>query len=582
MKKNITLFICSFFVFQFSFSQLNTKNQTRSFNNIHKESIFIHYNSSLYLTGEYIYFKIYCLNANNNKLSNLSKVAYLDIVNEEMQTVYSVKVKLENGVGFDDYLVNTKLKSGNYKLIAYTNWMKNNNVSKAFFESNITIINPYTQNQKGLTISQNNDSLLIAPKNELKNNITIKSKIIDLQTNKKTFNSREKVKLRIKALVENNSFGSYSLSVKKVDSISNSKTKDFIISKIQKANTSENLTKPLYYPEIRGELFFGKIIRKDESEDIKNKKILISTYNNASYFNVSTTNVNGEFNFSLKNNIDNNINFQILNENNDNFDIVILPNNNVIKKELAFEKYILNPKLEKKIIERSVYNQINNSFNIVKTTNSNSKISNVFYKNADDSYNLDDYTRFKTLKETLLEVVKDLTIRKINSKEHIFKLRRKNNRNSLSYDYIPWVFIDGILIQNHNDIIDYPSKNIKSISLLKDKYLIGTEIVSGIVLMETFNNHFIDNNNLKYSNIKTLSRALPNKNYLFPNYDSIKNDKIPDFRHQLFWKPDILLNKSQLEIMFFTSDILGTYEISIKGVTKQGKLVSTSHIIEVK
>lgn len=65
-------------------------------------------------------------------------------------------------------------------------------------------------------------------------------------------------------------------------------------------------------------------------------------------------------------------------------------------------------------------------------------------------------------------------------------------------------------------------------------------------------------------------------------YDDNKNDRTPDFRYQLLWLPELQLTDTQNKISFYTSDVPGTYEISLEGFTEDGKPIAVTNEFEVK
>ena len=105
------------------YSQRDNNSYIDAYNFTPKENIFVHYNTSLLFAGEYLYYKVYCLNATHNQLSKLSKVAYVELISEDKQKVFRHKISLKNGLGQGDFFISTSIPSGNYKIIAYTQWM---------------------------------------------------------------------------------------------------------------------------------------------------------------------------------------------------------------------------------------------------------------------------------------------------------------------------------------------------------------------------------------------------------------------------------------------------------------------------
>ncbi|MEO8860805.1 MAG: hypothetical protein ABI358_05245 [Ginsengibacter sp.] len=146
------LFISSFFFVSNTRAQDNLNAIQSSLNqyyqNTIEEKIFVHTDKSFYLTGEIAWFKLYVVNAANNKPLNLSKVAYVEILDSNNKAILRAKIALKEGEGNGSFYLPVNLNSGNYKFRAYTNWMKNFDVS-FFFRKNITIVNM----QKGLSAS---------------------------------------------------------------------------------------------------------------------------------------------------------------------------------------------------------------------------------------------------------------------------------------------------------------------------------------------------------------------------------------------------------------------------------------------
>ena len=64
-----------------------------------QEKIYVHTNKTFYLTGEILWFKVYCVNGSNNQLLDISKVAYVDILDYNRKPVMQAKVSLKRGIG---------------------------------------------------------------------------------------------------------------------------------------------------------------------------------------------------------------------------------------------------------------------------------------------------------------------------------------------------------------------------------------------------------------------------------------------------------------------------------------------------
>jgi hypothetical protein len=73
--------------------------------------------------------------------------------------------------------------------------------------------------------------------------------------------------------------------------------------------------------------------------------------------------------------------------------------------------------------------------------------------------------------------------------------------------------------------------------------------------------------------------------FISPAYssDELKNSRIPDFRNTLYWNPSVKSSGTNNKtVEFWTSDGVGSYEVTIQGVNMNGKPVSFRKVITVK
>src|SRR6185437_11600572 len=140
--------LCLFLIFncvKHSFSQniipvVQQQFETYNQNN-YQEKIFLHLDKSVYASGEIIWFKAYVTDAKNNQFSPLSKIGYVEIINADNSPILQAKVDIDSGQGKGSFEIPSSVSTGNYKIRAYTNWMKNFHPD-FYFEEPITIINP--------------------------------------------------------------------------------------------------------------------------------------------------------------------------------------------------------------------------------------------------------------------------------------------------------------------------------------------------------------------------------------------------------------------------------------------------------
>jgi len=105
-----------------------------------QEKIYVHTDKNFYLAGEIIWFKLYYLDAATHQKLDLSKVAYIDILDKAFKPVLQAKVSLTTDGGSGSFYLPLTLNTDNYILRAYTSWMRNSGPS-VFFEKMITVVN---------------------------------------------------------------------------------------------------------------------------------------------------------------------------------------------------------------------------------------------------------------------------------------------------------------------------------------------------------------------------------------------------------------------------------------------------------
>ncbi len=109
-----------------------------------QEKLYLHTDRSFYMSGEIMWFKIYYVDGMMHRPQGLSKVAYVEVLDTANQAIVQGKVALQEGKGSGSFYLPVSVTSGNYKLRAYTSWMKNFSPD-FYFEQPITIVSPFTK-----------------------------------------------------------------------------------------------------------------------------------------------------------------------------------------------------------------------------------------------------------------------------------------------------------------------------------------------------------------------------------------------------------------------------------------------------
>jgi hypothetical protein len=575
----ILLFTC---IINASFSQISIDDASKQVAqgiSIPQESVFISFNSNLLLTGEYFYYSVYCFNNNSKHLSEISKVAYVELIGKDESIIFKHKINLEKGKGYSDFFIPVNVASGNYKLIAYTSLMINTN---AMFVADINIINPYITNKKTyLTSIKSSDTVsgelfenkLIYRENTLKEDKIEDS--VQLSLNSNSFKKREKVSVMVNTEDENiNLKGVYSISVRKKVNFNIPQKKWDEFSNVINGNNFIKISNlsgnKVSLPELRGELYSGIVNSKSNNLPVNNLKIAISIPGDEYVFKIVETNKDGEFFVNLDSfYTGDKMYLQVLGFDKDAYEVKLLNYQSVNKSNLQFNDFKINPLWKEEILEQSIHNQIESAYFKFKPDSLLiNKTEKLFQNRQVEAYNLDDYTRFSTLKETINEIVKNISIKKVDNEEYVFALQALNFGTNTGVK--PLVFIDGIMIQNSTKLLNFNAYDIEKINVYRDRFVFGLEVFQGAIEIKTikgFDDLYLDS----FVNVLEIFKPQIKKKYFYQIYNSETiNSRIPDDRQQLLWIPQFSIIEKQAKYDFYTSDVNGEFEIVLKGFTEDG------------
>lgn len=104
------------------------------------EKLYLHIDKYTYTAGETIWFKAYTTVGIDNLLSNISNIAYVELISPKEEVVSSIRIPILTGLGMGDITLTDTLVEGTYRIRAYTNWMRNDSTIY-FFNENIQVSN---------------------------------------------------------------------------------------------------------------------------------------------------------------------------------------------------------------------------------------------------------------------------------------------------------------------------------------------------------------------------------------------------------------------------------------------------------
>lgn len=133
-----------------------------------QEKLYLHLDKPYYAAGENMMFKGYLVNASTHTPASVSNFIYVELINEKNEIAKRIKVRRQKETFQGCIALASDQPSGNYRLRAYTNWMRNTD-SDFFYERVLQIGNSI----------QPADTTVVVPKEKQKENRKEKAKSDD-------------------------------------------------------------------------------------------------------------------------------------------------------------------------------------------------------------------------------------------------------------------------------------------------------------------------------------------------------------------------------------------------------------------
>lgn len=107
-----------------------------------QEKVHLHLDKPYYAIGDNIWFKAYVTDNSTDQLSKISQVLYVELISESDSVKRQLKLQLVSGLTWGDFKLTDTLPEGNYRIRAYTQWMRNAGPD-FFFDKTIKIGNAW-------------------------------------------------------------------------------------------------------------------------------------------------------------------------------------------------------------------------------------------------------------------------------------------------------------------------------------------------------------------------------------------------------------------------------------------------------
>jgi hypothetical protein len=336
-----------------------------------------------------------------------------------------------------------------------------------------------------------------------------------------------------------------------------------------------------FLPEYEGPVITGKIREKLSGLPAKNITTWLTVPGDKFVLRSYTSDQQGNIFFNLDKFYGSN---ELIAQTDDKLkNTYIISINSVFSENFSSRKYPsfrISKKWQDQLLSYSINTQVENTYvqdKKQKFYHYQPEDSTAFYGKPDKAYFLDDYTRFITMEEVMREYVAEVRVRK-QQEQLTFKV--KHLPYQVFFENAPLVLLDGLPVFDMNKLMEFDPLKVKKLEVVAKKFYSGNDAIEGIVSYTTYKGNLdgfqIDPNAL----VLDYEGMQLQREFYSPVYVTKERaeSRLPDFRNQLYWSPDIKTDeKGNKQVEFYTSDRPGTYAVVVQGINSNG--VSGSKII---
>jgi hypothetical protein len=545
-----------------------------------RERICLQTDKDLYLAGELAWLKAVTTDAGGRPL-DLSKVVYVELLDDSAPQV-QIKLEITGGLGEGSFFLPLALPTGYYRLVAYTRYMRNEGEA-VYSDRLLPVINPFVPPSAG--------GAPCPAETTAGGEATRRSASASpsLSTDRAVYPTRAAGELRIEGLPAG--LHTLSVSIAGIDSLTPAATGR--ASRPRELAGQTPLAGEPEYAEYEGHVIAGKLIDLATGQLAAGEKpqALLGFAGDQARLFGGQVNERGDVRFFTRQSAGVR---QVA--------TAVVPSSSRqyridIQSPFARHTYTplpalsLRPEGSEALSRRSVGLQAQR-FYTADSTDTDGWTADTdgrpaggedsFYCGEPDwRYLLDEYTRFGTMAETVIEFIPGLRFRKTDAGYALSVLTEERVGFAQSPSL---VLLDGIPLTDHELIYQYNPLLVKEIEIYKGKHVFGGVVFDGLVIFKTFRSDYPGLRLSGSTQLFAYEGTQRPRLFQAPAYqtEEQRNSRLPDCRHTLLWKPQVEMRDGRALIPFTTSDLKGAFEIKAEGLSADGESIYATAFIRVE
>ena len=514
------------------------------------ERVYISTDRDVYVAGDDMFVSAFCLNTAAGCRSDLSRVAYLEIISAD-GPVQTGKIALLNGRGGGMLKIQNTIPTGNYKIVAYTSQCFNEE-GYDFEEGfrTISIINPFTTDRSGSGVEiLDADAYASLSSAALPAAGSLRAEMADGRLTLTNMSS-EPVSL--------------SVSLFNDDGIVSPNSSNPVT--FRDGATCGTAFSDIRTPDYEGEIVRARVRGTEDFSTIAGNNAFLSIPGRVSDMYSTKVTDSGEAVFYTRNIFgDEEAFIEISSPGIDCHLDIESPFRSV--KATGLEAMPLSASLEQRILDRSVAMQVRKAAGADSLYERLDIPEDPFLDADRIEYILDDYTRFPLMEELFIEFIHQIRVLKSGKVRNLVVFVQDSHRPSALSNIPALVLLDGVPVLDHAKIFDYDPLLVEKVIIYPHYYNLGPWSYSGIINFVTYKRNmpsYSFGDNVRVVNWQ--GESFPVAAYL---PDGSKDH--PDLRQTILWHPLVDIGPGESRVLHYALPSYdGRFILEVEGFDEKG------------